>query len=101
MMKSINGTIKKRRGRPATGAGTSINVRLHSDALDRLDAWIATQDDKPSRPEALRRLFELGVDKTIVTKDKPVTAPTKPTSAAQRARVTKAIPIKKTRPRRP
>ena len=29
--------------------------------LDRLDSWIATQDDVPSRPEAIRRLVELGL----------------------------------------
>jgi hypothetical protein len=58
----IGTTKKKRRGRPpTTGIGTSINVRLPGDALDRLDAWIATQDDQPSRPEALRRLAELGL----------------------------------------
>jgi hypothetical protein len=26
-----------------------------------LDAWIAAQDDQPSRPEALRRLAEIGL----------------------------------------
>jgi hypothetical protein len=31
------------------------------EALDRLDAWIAAQDDQPSRPEALRRLAEVGL----------------------------------------
>jgi hypothetical protein len=64
MMKSIIGTTKKRgRGRPpTTGIGTSINVRLHDDALDRLDAWIEHQEDQPSRPEAVRRLMERGLD---------------------------------------
>ncbi|HWF94048.1 MAG TPA: hypothetical protein VG291_03725 [Xanthobacteraceae bacterium] len=29
--------------------------------LASLDAWIARQDDQPSRPEAIRRLVELGL----------------------------------------
>jgi hypothetical protein len=112
MMKSINGTVKKRRGRPATGVGTSINVRLHGDALERLDSWIADQDDKPSRPEALRRLFELGLDagKRSATpaefaralKAKPSPTPTARPGAKKSAKATtKAGPLKKARPRRP
>jgi hypothetical protein len=32
------------------------------DQLDALDAWIAKQaDPKPTRPEAIRRLVELGL----------------------------------------
>jgi hypothetical protein len=46
---------------PATGKGTPIMVRLQPDALARLDAWAHSQDDKPSRPEALRRLAERGL----------------------------------------
>jgi metal-responsive CopG/Arc/MetJ family transcriptional regulator len=60
MMKSITGTTKKRgRGRPpTTGIGTSLNVRLHDDVLDRLDAWISQQGEPDlSRPEAIRRLL--------------------------------------------
>jgi hypothetical protein len=62
MAKSIR-VIPKKRGRPkTTGRGTLIGVRLHPPELVRLDAWIATQDDpKTSRPEALRRLAEVGL----------------------------------------
>jgi len=65
MKSTIIGTTKKRRrGRPpTTGIGTSINVRLHDDALDRLDTWIAKQDDAPSRPEAIRRLLAKALGK--------------------------------------
>lgn len=53
-----------RRKRPPQ-AGELIGVRLQPDALARLDAWIAAQPDpKPSRPEALRRLAELGLPRT-------------------------------------
>jgi hypothetical protein len=65
MMKSIiiGTTKKKKRGRPpTTGIGTSVNLRLHDDALGRLDAWIKRQADQPSRPEAVRRLMERGLD---------------------------------------
>lgn len=34
-----------------------IGVRLQPDQLAALDQWIAAQDDKPSRPEAVRRLL--------------------------------------------
>lgn len=55
---SINGTIKKR-GRPATGLGLSINVRLQPEQLSALDAWIEGQaEPRPSRPEAIRQLID-------------------------------------------
>jgi hypothetical protein len=62
MGKSIRDIAKKSRGRPrSTGLGTGILVRMH-DQLDALDAWIAKQDDpKLTRPEAIRRLVELGL----------------------------------------
>lgn len=43
--------------RPAQ-TGTLIGVRLQPLALARLDAWIAQQDDAPTRPEAVRRLID-------------------------------------------
>lgn len=45
----------KRRGRPATGKGEPVTVRLQPEHAAPLDAWIADQPDpKPSRPEAIR-----------------------------------------------
>jgi hypothetical protein len=32
-------------------------VRLPPDQLGKLDAWREAQDDKPSRPEAVRRII--------------------------------------------
>jgi metal-responsive CopG/Arc/MetJ family transcriptional regulator len=49
---------KKRVGRPATGAGTPIQVRIQKDALNRLDAWCEKQKDIPSRPEAIRQILD-------------------------------------------
>jgi hypothetical protein len=33
-------------------------LRLHRPLLTNLDGWIESQDDKPSRPEAIRRLLK-------------------------------------------
>jgi hypothetical protein len=63
MAKSIGVITKKKRGRPVTtGKGTLIGVRLLEDPLSNLDAWIATQKEPDlSRPEAIRRLVEIGL----------------------------------------
>jgi hypothetical protein len=60
MAKSI-ADIRKKRGRPPTGIGPMIGLRLYPDLEARLDAWIARQSDQPSRPEAIRRLMEIGL----------------------------------------
>jgi hypothetical protein len=58
MTKSIRDN-KKSRGRPkTTGTGELLGVRLQHEQMANLDAWIARQGDKPSRPEAVRRLIE-------------------------------------------
>lgn len=49
---------QKKRGRPATGKGLTVGVRLQPDLLDWLDAECAKQDDQPSRPEMIRRILE-------------------------------------------
>ena len=53
----------KGRGRPrTTGTGHLVGVRLLEDRLAAIDAWIAAQPEpKPSRPEAIRHLVELGL----------------------------------------
>jgi hypothetical protein len=57
MNQSIN-VIKKGRGRPATGQGTLIGVRLQPSQLKALDAWIDKQDVSLTRPEAIRAMME-------------------------------------------
>jgi Arc/MetJ-type ribon-helix-helix transcriptional regulator len=58
MSKSIR-DIPKKRGRPkTTGRGEGVLLRLHKQLLATLDDWISRQDDRPSRPEAIRRLVE-------------------------------------------
>jgi Arc/MetJ-type ribon-helix-helix transcriptional regulator len=53
---------RKKRGPPATGKGEPVVVRMHPPMLAGLDDWIAKQKQPfPSRPEAVRRLIELGL----------------------------------------
>ena len=63
MAKSIRVITKKKLGRPVTtGKGTLIGVRLLDAGLATLDDWIAKQDEPDlSRPEAIRRLVEIGL----------------------------------------
>jgi hypothetical protein len=62
MAKSITVNANKR-GRPiTTGTGTIVGVRMLDRPLAALDAWIANQKEADlSRPEAIRRLVELGL----------------------------------------
>jgi hypothetical protein len=49
---------QKKRGRPATGKGELIGVRLLPPLLDGLDAMIAqSKSPDDSRPEAIRRIL--------------------------------------------
>ncbi len=61
-MISDNVQSQKRRGRPATGTNPSVGVRMPESELARLDQWRTMQSDLPSRPEAIRRLVELGLE---------------------------------------
>jgi hypothetical protein len=61
MAKSINDIPKKKRGRPATGRGEGVLVRLQPEQMIGLDRWIRKRDPAASRPEAIRRLVELGL----------------------------------------
>lgn len=38
-----------------------IGVRVDADFLKLIDEWRRKQDDVPTRPEAIRRLVELGL----------------------------------------
>src|SRR6266480_3220547 len=49
---------KKKRGAPGKG---ELALRLAPGLLARVDRWAASQKDAPSRPEAIRRLVELGL----------------------------------------
>jgi hypothetical protein len=53
---------KKRRGPIPTGKGQQIVVRMQPAPLADLDRWIKGQKEPDlSRPEAIRRLVEIGM----------------------------------------
>jgi hypothetical protein len=56
---------KKRRGPAATGKGVQVVVRMQPPLLAGLDAWIAAQDDNPTRPEAVRRVLQKALRKLL------------------------------------
>ena len=45
-------------GRPATGKGTLVGVRIQPDQLKLLDDWIASAREHRSRPGAIRQILE-------------------------------------------
>lgn len=55
--------VTKKRGRPATGHGRNVGLRLKPDIIARVDAWAEAQGDEPTRAEAIRRLIDLGLSK--------------------------------------
>jgi hypothetical protein len=63
MTKSIRDIAKRPMGRPkTTGPGTGVLVKMHDRHLDALDSWITKQREPGlSRPEAIRRLVEIGL----------------------------------------
>jgi metal-responsive CopG/Arc/MetJ family transcriptional regulator len=38
-----------------------IGIRVNEELLEQIDAWRRKQDSVPTRPEAVRRLIELGL----------------------------------------
>jgi hypothetical protein len=69
MNKSIKGTPKKKRGRPpTTGRGTQIGMRWQDPELSAIDEW-REKHEVATRPEAIRRLVELGL--SVTTKARP------------------------------
>lgn len=60
IMSTLN-DAKKPKGRPKVDS-EAVNVRLERKVLDSLDAWRREQLDLPTRPEAIRRLVEAGLD---------------------------------------
>ncbi len=50
-------SAKKKMGRPSVDSD-QVRTRMHRDLLNKLDSWRDKQPDKPSRPEAVRRLVQ-------------------------------------------
>jgi hypothetical protein len=60
----IRKTPKKNRsrGRPRTGIGANVGLRLYPEQEARVDAWIdAQKEPELRRPEAIRRLIDLAL----------------------------------------
>lgn len=59
-MATISSAKKTRVGRPTVDT-EAVNVRMPRQQLDAIDAWAADEPDDPGRPEAVRRLVDLGL----------------------------------------
>jgi hypothetical protein len=57
---SIDSAKKSTKGRPAVDS-EAVNVRMERPQLAALDDWRRAQPDLPTRPEAIRRLIEMGI----------------------------------------
>jgi hypothetical protein len=63
----------KRKGRPPTGKGEQVVVRMQPATLASLDAWIARQPEPwPSRPEAVRRILAEALARPIADRPQSV-----------------------------
>jgi hypothetical protein len=60
MSKSISDNMKTRKKR-APVTGELVGVRIQPELGKQLDDWRRNQEDVPTRPEAIRRLVELGL----------------------------------------
>jgi hypothetical protein len=60
MKSTINSAKKTKRGRPPVES-EAVNVRIALVALETIDNWRRKQVDLPGRPEAIRRLVDLGL----------------------------------------
>lgn len=48
--------------RRASTTGTLVGTRFQAPLLDAIDSWRKAQHDLPTRPEAVRRLVEIGMN---------------------------------------
>jgi hypothetical protein len=62
MSKSTRDNMKTPKKRAAV-TGELVGVRIQPEMGRQLDDWRRKQDDLPGRPEAIRRLVELGLKK--------------------------------------
>jgi Arc/MetJ-type ribon-helix-helix transcriptional regulator len=88
MKPSSKRALLKKRGRPATGNDPVRSFRMPDELMERIDTWLAHQEDRPSRAEAIRRLVELGLTVKAKPKQPPV-------ERAKRARELAAKAIEK------
>ena len=60
MSKSTRDIAKSAKKRP-DATGDAVLVRLQPELAKPLDDWRRQQEDLPGRPEAIRRLVEIGL----------------------------------------
>jgi hypothetical protein len=60
LLSRIHNIKNSKRGRPSVES-EAATVRLAVSALQTIDDWRRTQADLPGRPEAIRRLVEIGL----------------------------------------
>lgn len=60
MTKSIRDNTKAQKRR-ATEPGDLVGVRVQKELGAQIDDWRRKQEDLPGRPEAIRRLVEIGL----------------------------------------
>lgn len=58
---AVKSTMNAGPRRRATTTGTLVGTRFQAALLEAIDSWRKEQDDLPTRPEAVRRLVELGM----------------------------------------
>lgn len=58
---AVESPMNARPRRRATTTGTLVGTRFQATLLEAIDSWRKEQDDLPTRPEAVRRLVELGM----------------------------------------
>jgi len=56
-MPSIADNRKSKKGRPPTGIGAPVGLRLYPDLEKALDAYIIKSGEEIGRPEAIRRIL--------------------------------------------
>jgi hypothetical protein len=62
MAKSSYDNIVKPVRKRSAETGKLVGVRLQGDQLKAIDKWAAKQDPPVTRPDAIRRLVELGLE---------------------------------------
>jgi hypothetical protein len=62
MAKALHVNVKAPKKRPEV-TGDLVGVRIQPEMAKELDDWRRKQADLPNRPEAIRRLVELGLKK--------------------------------------
>jgi hypothetical protein len=70
MKASKKNVVRKRPGRPPTGQDPVTAIRLSKELRETVDRWAASQDDGPSRSEAIRRLVAIALGLGLKAKGK-------------------------------